>query len=258
MTAPLSTEGRVYVKARLVEELPPVWERSTPFGPIKFYCLSRQTYTRASKAPRKEPDMNAWLKTMPPGSVFWDIGANVGTYTLFAAAKGLTVYAFEPEATNFHLLQRNIDVNEFNDRATALNFGLSDRTGLAPLELASEVVGGAKHKIREGGDSGRARCRNVMAFTGRDLLQQLNLPSPNYIKIDVDGFELPVVRGLDLDDGSLREVMVELRGNGDAPDVLRIFSTKGFVTDAPIARVAPGDKAFNALFHREEGGRQWS
>jgi FkbM family methyltransferase len=247
--APLSRRGKAYVQARLIQGLDPVWERETDFGPIKFYCVNQQTFNRASKADRKELDTNRWLKAIPAGSVFWDVGANVGLYSLLAASQGLTVCSFEPEAANCNILQRNLDLNNFQDRVTALNVALSDRTGRAHLKLATHVAGAAKHQVSHG----KPEDRNIVTFSGSDLVSQVGLPSPNYVKIDVDGFELAVLQGLNLDQPALRQVYVEMRDNSDAPEIMTLMASKGFTAGSTLDDIrAAGGKVSNVLFARPD------
>ena len=60
----------------------------TPHGKISFLNHSRRSFGRARTILTKEPDSMAWIDAMRPGSVFWDIGANVGVLTLYAAMRG--------------------------------------------------------------------------------------------------------------------------------------------------------------------------
>lgn len=221
ISAPLPVTAKLHIRSGLSQDLPPVWERETPYGPVKFYCPSLQTYRRALNVMRKEPGTNDWLESMAAGEVLWDIGANVGAYTILGAAKGLRVCAFEPEAGNLAVLQRNLDLNGFHDRVTALNVAVSDKTEMVRFALASDVVGSAKHQIANDG-----RC--VMAVAARDAEALFGLPRPNHIKIDVDGAELAVMRGLDLKDAGLRSVLIELRANGVGSEIVSIFSAAGF------------------------------
>src|SRR5690242_13573920 len=73
----------------------------TPRADIYMLNHGRGSYSRARTLTTKEPDSIKWMDAMRPGSVFWDIGANVGFLALYAAARGdLEVWAFEPAAVN--------------------------------------------------------------------------------------------------------------------------------------------------------------
>src|SRR6185437_4913944 len=60
----------------------------------------------------KEPETLDWIDSLPEGAVLWDIGANVGLYSVYAAkARRCRVWAFEPSVFNVELLARNIFLN---------------------------------------------------------------------------------------------------------------------------------------------------
>ena len=68
----------------------------TPRGRVAYVTLNRPSAGRAATMLTKQPATIEWIDRFQPGSVFWDIGANVGVYTLYAALRGDTrVVAFE-------------------------------------------------------------------------------------------------------------------------------------------------------------------
>jgi 31-O-methyltransferase len=62
-----------------------------------------------------------------PGDIVFDVGANIGVFTLYAAKQGAQIYAYEPIPSTFELLQHNIYLHGFDNIAYARNIGLSDR-----------------------------------------------------------------------------------------------------------------------------------
>ena len=87
-------------------------------GALRFHCNNTATHMRAETLFTKEPETLAWIDTIPHGSVLWDIGANIGIYSLYAAkTRNCTVYAFEPSIFNLEVLGRNIFINEGSARA---------------------------------------------------------------------------------------------------------------------------------------------
>ncbi len=93
----------------------------TPHGKIRFLNHSRRSFGRARTILTKEPDSMAWIDAMQPGSVLWDIGANVGVLTLYAAMRGdIEVWAFEPAAVNYYNLVANCELNRLEKRVRCL------------------------------------------------------------------------------------------------------------------------------------------
>jgi FkbM family methyltransferase len=162
----------------------------------------------------KEPETIRWLEsTLRDGDVLYDIGANVGAYSLVAAripGRRVRVCAFEPGAATFESLSANIALNDLGDRIIALPVALSTETKLLQFSYTSVEAGSARHQgIMPG--AGGVRRDHVMGFRLDDLRRQLALPEPTHLKIDVDGSEHLVLGGAreTLQDARLRTLMVE-------------------------------------------------
>ena len=81
----------------------------------KFYTPNRLSYFRAQTFLTKEPLTIKWIENFDEGSVFWDIGANIGLYSCFAAKeKNIITYSFEPSVFNLDMLAKNIYENNLN------------------------------------------------------------------------------------------------------------------------------------------------
>jgi len=109
-----------------------------------FHTPNRHCAWRVETMYTKEPDTIEWLKSMKPGEVLFDVGANVGIYSIFAAKRGVKVYAFEPESQNFAILQKNIWLNKL-DNCKAFPICLSDIVKLDTLRLSGAMAGGSCH-----------------------------------------------------------------------------------------------------------------
>jgi FkbM family methyltransferase len=177
----------------------------------------------------KEPDTLAWLSQLKPGEVFVDIGANVGMYSLLAAkARGLRVYAFEPESQNYALLNRNIYLNGVKDSATAYCVALSDATRIDQLFLSQFEPGGSCHQFGIEADFNLKPARSsfrqgCVAFSLDALVEAGAIPAPDHIKIDVDGLEHVVIKGClqTLKNPGVKSVLVEI--NGSLPQHIEIL-----------------------------------
>lgn len=255
---PLRSRARAFLRAALAEDLVPVWTTETRHGPIRFHCPGRWPYSRSDM--EKEPETYDWLETFDAGDVLWDIGANVGVYSLYAAARGQTAYAFEPEATTFAVLARNVDINGFGERITALNVAIGEKSGLGTFELAHETVGSAQHQLMSdapagGGarQSGKPR-RTIFVVSGADL-PDIGVQPPNHIKVDVDGSELAVVKGLGgiLASPTLKSLQIELRANDDGRDIAEILHRHGFRANLTLDDFFGSATIGDVRFHRDTG-----
>ena len=98
----------------------------------------------------KEPATIRWIDTFAPGEVLWDIGANIGIYSLYAGVvKRVEVLAFEPAAFNHAVLCDNIRLNGLDDRVAAYGLAFSDRSGLGTLTVADDEPGAAVASVSE-------------------------------------------------------------------------------------------------------------
>ena len=190
-----------------------------PGGTLKFYAPSPLLRSRARNLLHKEPDTIAWLNSLPADAVLWDVGANVGVFSIYAAAvRGCHVVAFEPSAANFFVLTRNIQLNQLSDRATAYCVALSGASGLGTLNLDSPAFGSAMSQFGCAGEASRYAIgadrvtHGMVGFTIDDFIRQYAPPFPTHIKLDVDGLEWPILQGAaaTLRDARLRSLIVEL------------------------------------------------
>ena len=80
---------------------------------LKFDIINETTLWRAETLFSKEPETIQWIRNFKSNSIFYDIGANVGMYSIFAAIndKKNKIYSFEPHAGNFMSLVKNININ---------------------------------------------------------------------------------------------------------------------------------------------------
>jgi FkbM family methyltransferase len=137
---------------------------------------------------------------MGPGDVLYDIGANVGAYSLVAASwtgGQATVYAFEPGYRTFPNLVENIFINGFEQTVIPFQIALGDRTAIVEFHYSRVDAGGARHiGIRRiSGSTPVVRKQAVMTYRLDDLVPIFDLRPPTHVKIDVDGSELEVLRG---------------------------------------------------------------
>src|SRR4051812_13590363 len=153
-------------------------------------------------------DMAFVLHVLRRGEGFLDVGANVGSYTVLAAGgAGALVTSVEPIPSTFAHLQRNVALNGLSGTVIAWQCGLSDSVGTLRFTADLDAV---NHVLRDG-ERGAAVEVDVRTL---DDLVGTNVPA--LVKIDVEGYERPVLMGATrtLADPRLHAVVMETNGSG--------------------------------------------
>lgn len=187
---------------------------------IRFDGGNQIPMYRATTLLTKEPDTIAWINdVVAEGDVFYDVGANIGVFTLYTAiAKKAQVVAFEPSAENYAILNRNIHMNGISDRVLALNLAMHNKTMVSVLNLSALMPGKAGHgfEISVAGSHFKAYepefRQAVLGFRIDDFIRMFDVPFPNHVKIDVDGNDPLVLEGLGelIFDPRLKSIAIEV------------------------------------------------
>lgn len=201
-------------------------------------------------------DMLFMLHFLRPGDCFGDFGANVGVYSVLAGSRGASVLAVEPVPKTFDRLCANLRMNSV--RAVPINCGLSDRRQV--LSFTNDRGGMNKVAARVGSNT----CE-VEAITVDELTRQTNL-TPCLLKVDVEGYELPLLSGAgELTSTSVLALIIEMNESGreygfsDA-SVHSLLLSYGFSPHRydPLSRnIVAGDginrRSFNTLYLKNSG-----
>jgi FkbM family methyltransferase len=175
---------------------------------------------RADTYATKEPETLDWLdRYVQAGDVVFDVGANIGLYSLYAAiARQARVYAFEPEAHNLARLQQHILLNDVAEQVTPYALALADREAVDLLHLSQVESGAALHAFGRPRDAaghafGPAGRQGVFGTTLDRLTTVWSLPMPHHLKIDVDGLEPQIIAGATwlLQQPTLRTILMEVQ-----------------------------------------------
>lgn len=168
---------------------------------LTFATPNELARARAETFSSKEPETLEWLDSIPEGATVWDIGANVGLYSCYAAkARKCPTYAFEPSPFNIELLARNIVLNGLSGRVVVVPLPLSEATAVSRLNMSSVEWGGAMSTFgQDYGHDGRALGKvfeyPTLGVSMEDAVALLKIPRPDYIKMDVDGIEHLILKG---------------------------------------------------------------
>ena len=172
-------------------------------GGIRYSCASQTEYRRIKRPKPWDAPIADWIEGFTTSDVFYDIGANIGVFSLFAAkrhGRHVRVLSFEPAVDTFAALTRNILLNKLEAFITPLQVALFDETGLQPFHYQELGAGTAFHAVGDAVDYRQrhfepAAVQPVLAFKLDDLVESFGLPRPTRIKLDVDGIESRVLAG---------------------------------------------------------------
>jgi|GEM_PF-698029 len=195
-------------------------------------------YDKRTVSCAKEPETIFWIENfIKNGDVVFDIGANIGAYSLVIAKRfsDTRVVAFEPSYANFSQLCKNIYINKASDQISAMFIALSDTTGMQDFHYSDVASGAALHSLGQGADFAVRFRQPMLCYRLDDALEQLPLEFPNHIKLDVDGIEHAILEGAwqTLADPRVRSVIVETEQTREGSDrITELLKGHGFRVDS--------------------------
>jgi FkbM family methyltransferase len=128
------------------------------------------------------------------GSTFVDVGSNIGYYSILAAVKlGAKVVAFEPQSSIADLLQQSADYNGVSSSVRVMRAALYDRTDVMRMTMLPGNTGGSRLVCL---DAAGALPSPVPVIVFDDWHADNPMPSVSVCKIDTEGSELQVLRGM--------------------------------------------------------------
>jgi FkbM family methyltransferase len=171
----------------------------------RFRCETPIESWRARTLMEKEEGTVRWIRdSVQPGEVFYDIGANIGLYTILAGFRvgheGM-VYAFEPHVGNVQSLLGNVALNELRGQVKVLSCALHEQEGFFDFNYFAPAAGTSMSQLNDARDSNDrpfqpAFAEYKYAVTLDKLVGQGAVRPADHIKIDVDGNELLILRGM--------------------------------------------------------------
>lgn len=194
--------------------------------------VNPQTRSRNTTFATKEPETLTWIESFLPGQVLWDIGANVGLYSVYAAKRGVRVIAVEPSVFNLEFLVRNICLNNLEDQIWVLPIAVgTPRPSFETLNLASGSWGDsgnayATNKDSLGKDGHFTFSYKVPGMSLDSLTTVLGTPEPDHVKIDVDGIEAEIVESGPVIFSRVKSVLVEVPKISGASERIAVALTK--------------------------------
>jgi len=193
--------------------------------PFKMITETPMEHYRKNTFWTKEPETIEWIKSFDDGDVFFDIGANIGIYSLYCAAihPNCDILAFEPHQKNFFRLLDNIKLNGFTN-ITPFMYCIGDKTGHVDFVDQLDEIGSTGGQMHESWEIGGHACFSLDDF----IIHGFYSPNPDHIKIDIDGQELKVIRGMiqTLESLKLKSILIEI--DNYRGEILSAFDKNGF------------------------------
>jgi FkbM family methyltransferase len=157
-------------------------------------------------------EMAFLLHFLREGDIFFDIGANIGSYTVLASGHvAAKTFAFEPIPSTFQKLEKNIRVNGINHLVKAFNVGIGSQKDTLIFTSSLDTV---NHVVPDYQKETSENTIQVNTITIDETVSQNDVPI--LVKIDVEGFETEVINGMKstLSNEKLKAIIIELNGSG--------------------------------------------
>ena len=192
---------------------------------IKFFVPNQLLEWRVKTCLTKEPETLQWIDSFEKKEnlIFWDIGANIGLYSIYNSLKNInsTTIAFEPSSSNLRILTRNISINNLEKNIKVVPIPLTNKENVFQLMNESHFVeGGALNSFGESVDTDGKKFESKMKYTlyGTTMnyfIENSILHIPDYIKIDVDGIENLILIGGNkfLKNKKIKSLLIEINEN---------------------------------------------
>ena len=209
---------------------------------IKFFVPNQLLEWRVDTYFIKEPETLEWIDSFQEKEnlIFWDIGANIGLYSIYNSLKHpkSTTIAFEPSSSNLRILTRNISINNLEKNIKVVSIPLTNKENIfQEMKEGQFVEGGALNSFGEKFDFEGKEFKPTMKYsllgtTINYFLENSILVIPDYIKIDVDGIEHLILEGGDkfLNDKKVKGLLIEINENfkEQYDKVLKLMNQYGF------------------------------
>jgi len=188
---------------------------------------------RSTTMHRKEPETLEWIDGFPVGSCFWDVGASTGIFSVYAAVRRrCNVVSVDLLPVNYEVIVNNARLNDVGNQILVIPIPLSDNSGPVFADIVSSEIGTSQHQLvgRDAKVMLPDRRLQTISITLDDSVKHLGLPSPDHIKIDVDGLEHLVLKGgVEVLGSSVRSILVEKQKNlTDRITTTTLLETLGF------------------------------
>lgn len=250
-----------YLRLYITEQAPVRVVRNVKGLDLTYICSCRGEFYSRSLESKKEPETLWWIDKVVDAGVFIDVGACVGTYGMYAALRHreLSCIGVEPSFLSFDSLCKNVNANNLGNRYLAVHAVLGDSCQISTIQHSAMIPGSSMHKVVNDGErfGGIKRDVNfrVKKLTPSQLLENSGIEGKKiFIKVDVDGMEVDILKGFIRSDywALIESVCVEVIPENER-EIANMISKAGlFRIDIPLSRIT-SNNGHNIFFKR--GGK---
>ena len=235
---------------------------------VSFFIPNQVIAWRVKTLFTQEPETIEWINNFEDNlNIFWDIGGNIGLYSIYSALrhKNLQIFCFEPSTSNLRTLSRNISINNLQNRININQFALSDKKNIYQTMHETHFIEG--HSMStfsynidfEGKNLVPEQKYNIYGTSIDNLIEAKILKCPNYIKLDVDGIEHKILDGAKktLMNNDLKSILVEVNENflDQHKNIIRIMIENNFKLVSKNQNISEVQntkfsKTFNYIYNR--------
>jgi len=235
---------------------------------VNFFIPNQIIAWRVKTLFTQEPETIEWINNFDNKlNIFWDIGGNIGLYSIYSALKhkNLQIYCFEPSTSNLRTLSRNISINNLENRININQFALSDKQNIYQIMHETHFIEG--HSMStfsyntdfEGKNLIPEQKYNIYGTSIDYLIEAKILKCPNYIKLDVDGIEHKILDGAKktLINNDLKSILVEVNENfhDQHEDIVKIMKENNFTLVSKNQNISEVQntkfsKTYNYIYNR--------
>ena len=209
---------------------------------IKFFTPNQIVDWRVDTFFSKEPETLEWIDNFEKDKklIFWDIGANIGLYSIYNSIKNdnSLTFAFEPSSSNLRTLTRNVYINNLQKKIMIIPIPLTNKENIfQEMREGKFIEGGALNTFGEkynfeGKEFEPKMKYFLLGTTINFLLNNSILEIPDYVKIDVDGIEHLIIEGGNkfLDNKKIKSFSIEINENfkEQAEKVIKLMKINNF------------------------------
>jgi FkbM family methyltransferase len=259
LTAPQHPWRRASTRLNVANALFQTHQVATQHGPLVFISTNTDTLQFPRELASREPETIDWVDGFAAPGIFWDVGASVGAYALYAALRpSIAVLAFEPAPASYAALSRNIEASGLGGQIQAYCVALSGDTRLGILNMTATNAGHFFNSFESTEDCfGKPLDikfrQSTIGFSIDEFRRLFAVAAPNYLKIDVDGVEEQILAGAaeTLIDPALRSMLIELEAADTARNqrIVERIEHAGFT----LALRRVHGECSNCIFTRPKG-----